>query len=83
MLCEVCLRRQIKRQAAVAAIKNTPAYIVVKARGRRSPTPDPEDRTISKRSWERSIMEWRKNLREQLRDLHVEETGEEQVETEG
>ena len=73
MLCEVCIRRQIKRQAAVAAIKNTPAYIVVKTKGIRSPTPDPENRNISKRSWERSVMEWRKSLREQLRELHVEQ----------
>ena len=72
MLCEVCLRRVNKRQAAVSAIKMTPAYILVQSRGKRSATPDPEDRGMSKRAWERSIMIWRRDLREQLQQLHRE-----------
>ena len=64
-------RRRNKRERAVAAIKKTPAYIVVNSSSSmRISTPDPDDRTVGKRTWEQSMQEWRKNLREELQCIH-------------
>eukprot|EP00973_Karenia_brevis_P023925 3298936-Karenia_brevis.AAC.2 len=54
-------RREQKRNAAVRAIKASPEY---KSTIRPRPkTPDAFNRTISKRQWEFSIQEWRRELR--------------------
>jgi len=55
-------RRLIKRLAAVRFMKASPEYATCNAR---PSTPDPMDRTISKRRWERSIQEFRRALRDQ------------------
>jgi len=66
-------RRLDKRRAIVAQIKDTPEYKVIQhpsGRGwksglRRVRTPDPEDKNISKRSWESLVMHWRKTVQAQ------------------
>ena len=66
------LRRRQKREAAVYAIKKTPAYILVRCRGNvRAETPNPHDRRMSKRKWESSIMRWREGLRRELLLIHL------------
>ena len=55
-------RRLHKRAAAVDAIKRTPEYRLAPA-DRRPATPDPTNLAVSKRRWERSVMEWRAALR--------------------
>jgi len=70
-------RRRTKRTTAVAAIKGTPEYAAfadsrfrgcVDASGAATPrTPDPYDDTVSKRSWETSVMNWRRELRDWCR----------------
>jgi len=58
-------RRIQHRQAGVTAVKNSSDYQLVS----RMPShcavvaPDPHDATISKRTWERQMQEWRKELR--------------------
>ena len=55
-------RRILKRITAVRAIKSNPEYAVCAAR---PSTPDPHDRTITKRRWETSVQIWRAALRGQ------------------
>ena len=64
-------RRLQKRLSAVVAIKRTPEYsdAYVYDGGSLPTTPDPTDLTISKRSWERSVQDWRRLLR-RLAALH-------------
>ena len=62
-------RRLRKRRAAVEAVKNSPEYAFCSALdlsmvGAGSPEPNPEDLTISKRSWEAAVMAWRNGLRD-------------------
>ena len=62
-------RRVIKRTDAIAAVKRTPAYILVSLHStNRQATPDPQAQ-MSKRQWEKSMMEWRGLLREGMEDL--------------
>ena len=62
-------RRLRKRLEAVAAIKRTPEYNDAYVYGNEGgdfpfpSTPDPTDLTISKRTWEKSVMQWRASLR--------------------
>jgi hypothetical protein len=63
--------RQAKRSASVVAIKRTSEYLLCQALDRTRPvpnrmtSPDPFDKTISKRGWETGIMDWRSGLRAQ------------------
>ena len=57
-------RRQETRRAIVASIKDSPEYLALQASCRPA-TPDPNDRTISKRSWETQVMRWRNALKDQ------------------
>ena len=65
---EVCdeeewARRLAHREEAVAAVKRSQDYRLVRgARVLRPKTPDPTDRAVSKRTWERGNQEWRKVL---------------------
>lgn len=60
-------RREAKRLAIVAVIKETPAYKDMKADferqqphiGQKPQTPDAMDRTISKRNWELLVRQWK------------------------
>ena len=64
-------RRLTKRESGVAAVKRTPAYIrTVLQKGKRSKTPDPFE-TMSKRSWEQSMMNWRSDLRAEFHQIHM------------
>ena len=63
-------RRGSHRRAGIAAVKRSADYIAALKRcGQRPTTPCPEDRTISKRSWERSVQEWRVFLRDLAADI--------------
>jgi len=57
-------RRTLKRLAAVDHIKRTAAYAAY-VESARPPldAPDPLDRTISKRQWEKIVQAWRAELR--------------------
>ena len=57
-------RRQAKRLAAVRAVKASKDYTGCAVR---PATPDPLDRSVSKRCWEKSVQEWRQALRSQAR----------------
>jgi protein-disulfide isomerase len=62
-----------KKDAAILAIKRTPAYILVKLYTddkQRPQTPDPFMKP-SKRGWERSVQKWRSSLRARLFEIHV------------
>ena len=55
----------VHRKAGVRAIKRTPEYMAAtRALVPRPRTPNPTDRTLSKRAWERSVQVWRKGLKE-------------------
>ena len=56
-------RRIRHRRAAVNHIKCTPEYVAANAHSSRPHTPDPEDRNVSKRSWEKSVQAWRRDLK--------------------
>lgn len=60
-------RRTRKRCNAVAHVKKTPDYIEVMSRGLLVQVPDPFDRSVSKRQWERSVQVWRNTLRDLAR----------------
>jgi hypothetical protein len=63
--------RLVKRTTSVAAIKQTPEYLRCRALelthpiANRTMSPDPADRTISKRKWETRIITWRNGLRDE------------------
>ena len=61
------LEMQRKREAGVEAVKRSADYQQFPRFGlfaqRRPPTPDPADRTVSKRSWEAGMQRWRRDLR--------------------
>jgi len=71
-------RREEKRQAAVAAIKDSAEYRALQAsrgQGRSTTavpgTPDANDRETSKRSWEAKVMQWRNALKEWSQHDHM------------
>ena len=66
-------RRVAKRVEGVGALMRTPAYIVVTLLcAEPPPGPDPHDETLSKRTWEKSMMRWRNALRDALHQLQTE-----------
>ena len=67
--------RRAKRFAGLCAVKRSPAYILtVSRRGRQRPrSPDPYDLSLSKRSWEKSMQDWRASLRKILHQIHRED----------
>jgi len=67
---QTAARRFAKRTAGVQAVKKTPEYIVTMLHhGARPDTPDPSDEKMSKRTWEKSMMNWRAVLRAALREI--------------
>lgn len=66
MECGAWQRRTFKRLLAVTAIKASPEYDYPGNAELRPQTPDPYDRGVSKRRWEKSVMHWRHALRGQL-----------------
>ena len=62
MECGVWQRRTFKRLQAVSAIKASPEYDYP-GNAMRPQTPDPYDRGVSKRRWEKGVMHWRRALR--------------------
>ncbi len=74
---ETRARRVAKRCDGLHAVKRTPAYIlVVMNKAERPASPDPFDEHISKRKWEKSMMDFRNDLRATLRQIHMTEHGE-------
>lgn len=63
---EVWRRRSAHRAAGVAAVKRSADYISAAAGPRvpRPKTPDPTDRKLSKRAWERGVQQWRMDLKD-------------------
>ena len=57
-------RRHAKRSAGVDAVKRSADYmcLIDRAIQPRPTTPDPLDRQVSKRRWERSVQAWRANI---------------------
>ena len=62
-VAEKALRRRVKRRAAVAEVLRSPEYEHAMLLGLDSPPPDPEDITISKRSWEHAYRKWKLSVR--------------------
>ena len=67
-------KRIAKRVNGVGSLKRTPAYILSALhRWPLPPVPDPYDESVSKRSWERSMMFFREALRKTLHVIHREQ----------
>jgi len=68
-------RRVQKRHAIVAHIKGTAEYKSCSAmqRASRPITPDPYDRSVSKRQWEGIIVNWRNSLRQRCTGVSTKE----------
>ena len=60
-------RRQETRRAIVARMKESPEYMTLQTSCRPA-TPDPTDRTISKRFWETKVQAWRNALKDQSQE---------------
>ena len=58
-------RRSVHRVAGVKAVKRSADYITAMANSEtsRPNTPDPMDRKVSKRVWERGVQQWRMDLK--------------------
>ena len=59
-------RRHAKRRLCIWGVKNTEPYTTVVANVSpvyRPRTPDPEDVSISKRTWEKACQQWRRRLK--------------------
>ena len=63
-------KRSAHRLAGVKAIKRSSDYIAVAtAGGPRPKTPNPTDRKLSKRAWERGVQQWRMDLKGAVANL--------------
>jgi hypothetical protein len=60
---EVWARRHTKRWNAVHHVLKSDDYKECVRMGYVIAAPDPEDRRVSKRAWERSVQDWRKALK--------------------
>ena len=70
---EVWERRSAHRAAGVAAVKRSADYISATADPQvpRPKTPDPTDRKLSKRAWERGVQQWRMDLKGVVQNLPI------------
>ena len=70
---EVWQRRSAHRAAGVAAVKRSADYISATADPHvaRPMTPDPTDRRLSKRAWERGVQQWRMDLKTVVGNLRA------------
>ena len=73
-------RQARKRLNAIRAVKKSTDYVALlvqesccSGRGQRPTTPDRDDRTLSKRSWEKAIQQWRRDLKFCVAQLPLEE----------
>lgn len=57
-------RRLSHRRAGVSYVKSTWEYKTSAANSSRPPTPNPADRNVSKRMWEKAIQTWRRDLKD-------------------
>ena len=66
-------RRMGHRAAGVAAVKRSKQYVIVTENPNtaRPRTPDPTDRKLSKRAWERRMQQWRMDLDDVVRELQA------------
>ena len=65
-------RREAKRRAAVEGVKASREYA---ACSERPPTPDPSDRALTKRQWERCMQDWRQALRSRVAQRPIDWLG--------
>ena len=71
---EVWQRRSAHRAAGVAAVKRSADYIsATAAMVPRPQTPDPGDRKLSKRAWERGVQQWRMDLKGVVANLDIDD----------
>ena len=56
-------RRAQHREACIAAVKGSTDYIAVARHVARPATPDPRQADVSKRAWEKSVRQWRMDLK--------------------
>ena len=70
---EVWQRRSRHREAGVEAVKRSAEYITAAANPHvpRPMTPDPTDRRLSKRAWERGVQQWRENLKTVVGNMEI------------
>ena len=70
---EVWQRRSAHRAAGVAAVKRSADYILAAADPNvaRPRTPDPTNRKLSKRAWERGMQQWRMDLKIVVENLDL------------
>ena len=61
-------RRAQHREACIAAVKRSPDYIAVAQHLARPLTPDPWQPEVSKRAWEKSVRQWRMDLKALVTD---------------
>ena len=61
-------RRAQHREACIAAVKRSPDYIAVAQHLARPLTPDPRQPEVSKRAWEKSVRQWRMDLKALVAD---------------
>ena len=70
---EVRAKRIAKRVEGVSAVQRSTAYIIASLHCSELPqAPYPYDTTVSKRSWEKSMMAYRRALKDALRQIHSE-----------
>ena len=56
-------RRALHREACIAAVKRSRDYGAVARHVARPATPDPRQADVSKRAWEKSVRQWRMDLK--------------------
>ena len=61
--CELWERRAQHREACIAAVKRSGDYGAVARHYARPATPDPRQAEVSKRAWEKSVRQWRMDLK--------------------
>lgn len=67
-------RRHRKRRAAIAIAEHSfEAFVLDMAQiPLPTPRPDPEDEAVSKRDWEKSVLRWRREIRDLAANVFAE-----------
>ena len=68
---EVWNKRIWHRQNAIQIVKGKREYLHSREQPNRPTTPDPLDRNISKRDWEKGVQKWQAQLRSFIRQKHL------------
>ena len=74
---ETRARRVAKRCAGLRLVKGKPTYILaVMNKAERPASPDPFDEKISKRKWEKSLMDFRNSSSDTMRQINMRKAAE-------